>query len=78
LEDAAFQQEVPVLKQKTAYFGCTGNESQHLLHILRGHEMLVIDVPVKINLHTSCQTALIENLKAKGFYCLPSSMKTGV
>jgi hypothetical protein len=65
-------------KTKDSIFGCTGNESQHLPHILRGHEMLVIDVPVKIALHTSCQTALIENLKAKGFYCLPSSMKTGV
>jgi len=65
-------------KTKDSIFGCTGNESQHLPHILRGHEMLVIDVPVKIALHTSCQTVLIENLKAKGFYCLPSSMKTGV
>ena len=40
--------------------------------------MLVIDVPVKIALHTSCQTALIENLNAKGFYYLPSSKHTGV
>ena len=65
-------------KTKDSIFGCTGNECQHLPHILRGHEMLVIDVPVKIALHTSCQTALIENLNAKGFYYLPSSKHTGV
>ena len=40
--------------------------------------MLVVDVPVKIALHTSCQTALIETLKANGCYCLPFSTKTGV
>jgi ubiquitin C-terminal hydrolase len=65
-------------KTKDSIFGCTGNESQHLPLSLRGHEMLVIDTPVKIALHTSCQTTLIENLKSKGFYYLPSSKHTGV
>lgn len=65
-------------KTKDSIFGCTGNESQHLPHSLQGNEMLVIDVPVKIAIHTSCQTALIENLNAKGFYYLPSSKHTGV
>ena len=65
-------------KSKDSLFGCAGNESQHLPYILQGNEMLVIDVPVKIGLHISCQTSLIEYLKAKGFYYLPSSVKSGV
>lgn len=65
-------------KSKDSIFGCAGNESQHLPHVLRGNEMLVIDAPVKIALHASCQSSLITNLKTKGFYYLPSSIKTGV
>jgi len=63
---------------KDSIFGCAGNESQHLPNILRGNEMLVIDIPVKIALHDSCQSRLIESLKSKGFYYSPSSTKTGV
>lgn len=63
---------------KDSMFGCAGNESQHLPYILRGNEMLVIDAPVKIALHASCQVHLIDSLKSKGFYYSPSSIKTGV
>lgn len=65
-------------KQKDSLFGCAGNESQHLPHLLRGNEMLVLDAPVKIGLHTSSQPTLINALRAKGFYFSASSKNTGL
>ena len=65
-------------KTKDSIFGCCGNRSQHLPPILQGNEMLVIDVPLKIALHHSCQSRLIDYLKLKGFYYSPSSSKTGI
>ena len=63
---------------KDSIFGCAGNQSQHLPHLLSGNEMLIIDTPVKIALHASCQARLIETLKSKGFFYSPCSVKTGV
>ena len=78
LGQCSFPTRITGSKSKHSIFGCAGNESEHLPHPLRGNEMLVIGIPVKIALHTSCQNSLIETLKSKGFYYSPSSINTGV
>jgi len=64
---------------KDGVFGCFGNKCQHLPNLLSGHEMLVIDTPIKIALHESCQSEIIRSLSKKGCYLSASNChSTGV
>ena len=59
-------------------FGCCGNECQHLPQSLRGNEMLVIDGPVKIALHSSCQQNLFDTMNNEGCYFTLASNLSGL
>lgn len=65
-------------KSKDSVFGCCGNMCQHLPDTLSGNEILVIDNPIKLALHVSCKTALVEGLKRKGFYYHTAKDGTGL
>lgn len=59
-------------------FGCCGNECQHLPMSLRGQEMLVIDGPVKIALHSSCQNRVYDTMNEKTCYYTLASNLSGI
>ena len=65
-------------KTREGMFGCFGNESHHLPHLLSGNEVLVIDTPIKIALHSSCKQKLIECLHDEGTHLFPASAASGV
>lgn len=54
-------------------FGCNGNKCLHLPIFLQGTEVLVIDTPLKVALHCSCKTSLIESLNRKRVHLAPSN-----
>ena len=55
-------------------FSCYGKKCQHLPKILDGgEEMLVIDVPCKVALHSSCKEKVIEALRQRDFYLFPAN-----
>ena len=61
--------QLPVAsKTKDSMFGCCGNKSQHLPELLQGNEMLVIDCPVKLALHSSCRDKLISQLSRRNYF----------
>ncbi len=61
--------QLPVAsKTKDSMFGCCGNNSQHLPELLQGNEMLVIDCPVKLALHSSCRDKLIYQLAIRNYF----------
>ena len=59
--------------KQDSIFGCSGNKCLHLPKGLQGKEVLVIDTPVKVALHISCKTSLINSLNASGTYLTPSN-----
>ncbi len=60
-------------RKKDDIFGCSGNKCQHLSTILQGEEMLVLDTPVKVALHKSCQQNLLSSLRQEGYHLSPAS-----
>ena len=64
--------------RKNGIFGCFEDGSQHLPRFLQGSEMLVIDTPVKLALHMSCKTRLINWLHENGYHLTAASPKTGL
>jgi hypothetical protein len=59
--------------KQDSIFGCSGNKCLHLPKGLQGKEVLVIDTPVKVALHISCKTSLINSLNASGTHLTPSN-----
>ena len=59
--------------KKDSIFGCNGNKCLHLPKYLQGNEMLVIDTPLKVALHSSCKTSLINSLNMKHIHLTPSN-----
>ena len=64
--------------RKDGIFGCFEDGSQHLPPFLQGNEMMVIDTPVKLALHVSCKTRLINWLHKRGVHLTAASPKTGL
>lgn len=69
---------VPGSKTEDDMFGCMGNQPYHLPELLKGNEMIVIDGPVKVGLHSTCKDTLANNFFQKGIYLTPASDKVGV
>ena len=65
-------------KTREGMFGCFGNKSHHLPHLLSGNEVLVLDTPIKIALHSSCKQKLIKCLHDEGIHLFPASAASGV
>ena len=58
---------------------CNSSGSQHTPPFLRGNEiMLVVDSPIKIALHVSCQEKLMDCLKGMGFYFTAAPSNSGL
>ena len=65
-------QSAPGSTKKDSIFGCNGNKCLHLPKILQGDEVLVIDTPLKVALHSSCKERLINSLDRKHVHLDPS------
>ncbi len=78
LSRCSFPNTLIASKGKDSIFGCCGNHSQHLPNVLNGNEILVIDTPVKIALHSSCKNDVISFLQSKGYYYKAAHDNTGL
>jgi hypothetical protein len=63
----------PGSTKKDSIFGCNGNKCLHLPEYLQGNEVLVIDTPLKVALHSTCKTSLINSLNGKHIHLIPSN-----
>jgi len=54
---------VPGSMKKNTMFG---NNCMHLPDDLRGEEMLVLDTPIKIGMHSSCRTKMVDYVNSAG------------
>ena len=68
---------VPGSMKKNTMFG---NNCMHLPDDLRGEEMLVLDTPIKIGMHSSCRTKMVDYVNSAGsnFFLKAASPKTGL
>lgn len=57
---------------KDSIFSCKDGTGASLPQAFQGNEMLIIDSPIKVALHSSCKGAVIKNLKKRKFYLSPS------
>lgn len=62
--------------KNNSVFSCYGNKSQHLPKVLdSGDEMVVIDNPCKIAIHSSCKAKVIDALRMKKIHLIPAKDK---